>query len=79
MQNPLNLISQPSEEELRVLVKEGERATYSRIESVRRCTQISRTLEETASIRIRRFASCAWDLSQAQELPQAATADVSSA
>ena len=46
MQNPLNLISQPSEEELRLLVKEGERATYSRIESVRRCTQISRTLEE---------------------------------
>jgi len=27
-------------------MKEGERATYSRIESVRRCTQISRTLEE---------------------------------
>ena len=46
MQNPLNLISQPSEEELRLLMKEGERATYSRIESVRRCTQISRTLEE---------------------------------
>ena len=46
MQNPLNIISQPSEEELRLLVKEGERATYSRLESVRRCTQISRTLEE---------------------------------
>jgi NTE family protein len=45
-QNPLNLISQPSEQELRLLVREGERATYSRIESVRRCTQISRTLEE---------------------------------
>lgn len=46
LQNPLNLISQPDEEELRLLVKEGERATYSRIEPVRRCTQISRTLEE---------------------------------
>ena len=45
-QNPLNLISHPSEQELRLLVREGERATYSRIESVRRCTQISRTLEE---------------------------------
>ncbi len=45
-QNPLNLISQPTEAELRHLVKEGERATYSRIEPIRRCTQISRTLEE---------------------------------
>ena len=45
-QNPLNLISQPTEGELRQLVKEGERATYSRIEPIRRCTQISRTLEE---------------------------------
>lgn len=46
LQNPLNLITQPSEVELRQLVKEGERATYSRIEPIRRCTQISRTLEE---------------------------------
>ena len=45
-QNPLNLITQPNEQELRQLVKEGERATYSRIEPIRRCTQISRTLEE---------------------------------
>ena len=45
-QNPLNLISQPTEAELRQLVKEGERATYSRVEPIRRCTQISRTLEE---------------------------------
>ena len=45
-QNPLNLITQPNERELRQLVKEGERATYSRIEPIRRCTQISRTLEE---------------------------------
>lgn len=46
LQNPLKLISQPSTEELRVLVNEGRRATFSRLESVRRCTQISRTLEE---------------------------------
>lgn len=45
-QNPLKLISQPSTEELRLLVNEGRRATFSRVESVRRCTQISRTLEE---------------------------------
>ena len=46
LQNPLHLIKQPNESELRALVKEGERATYSRIESIRRCTLISRTLEE---------------------------------
>jgi TAG lipase / steryl ester hydrolase / phospholipase A2 / LPA acyltransferase len=46
LSNPLHLIKQPNETELRALVKEGERATYSRIESIRRCTQISRTLEE---------------------------------
>jgi len=45
-QNPLHLITQPNEEELRQLVKEGERATYGRVEPIRRCTQISRTLEE---------------------------------
>lgn len=45
-QNPLKLISQPSSEELRSLVLEGQRAVFSRVESVRRCTQISRTLEE---------------------------------
>jgi hypothetical protein len=31
---------------LRSLVLEGQRAVFSRVESVRRCTQISRTLEE---------------------------------
>jgi len=44
--NPLRLISQPSESELRMLVQLGARATYSRVEPIRRCTQISRTLEE---------------------------------
>jgi len=46
LQNPLKLISQPSTEELRSLVHEGRRATFRRLEAVRRCTQISRTLEE---------------------------------
>ena len=46
LQNPLKLISQPSTEELRLLVNEGRRATFRRLEAVRRCTQISRTLEE---------------------------------
>ena len=45
-QNPLKLISQPSSDELGLLVREGQRATFSRLESIRRCTQISRTLEE---------------------------------
>ena len=45
-QNPLKLISQPSADELRLLVREGQHATFSRLESIRRCTQISRTLEE---------------------------------
>jgi len=46
LQNPIQLITQPSEQELRALVREGERAAYSRIESIRQCTQISSTLEE---------------------------------
>jgi len=46
LQNPLKLISQPSSDELGLLVREGQRATFSRLESIRRCTQISRTLEE---------------------------------
>jgi predicted acylesterase/phospholipase RssA len=45
-QNPLKLISQPSSDELGLLVREGQRAAFSRLESIRRCTQISRTLEE---------------------------------
>ena len=45
-QNPIQLITQPSKQELRALVREGERAAYSRIESIRQCTLISRTLEE---------------------------------
>jgi hypothetical protein len=46
LQNPVQLITQPSEQELRTLVREGERAAYSRIESIRQCTRISSTLEE---------------------------------
>lgn len=44
--NPFRLLSHLDEEELMVLIREGERAAYSKVESVRRCTMISRTLEE---------------------------------
>ncbi len=44
--NPLRLLSHVDEEELLVLIREGERAAYSRVEAIRRCTMISRTLEE---------------------------------
>lgn len=46
LRNPLQLLAQPSQSELQELVREGERATFSRVEAIRRCTQISRTLEE---------------------------------
>jgi predicted acylesterase/phospholipase RssA len=46
MANPLRLLSHLTEDELVHLVQEGERAAYGRIEAIRRCTQISRTLEE---------------------------------
>lgn len=44
--NPLRLLSHLDEEELTVLIREGERSAYSRVEAIRRCTMISRTLEE---------------------------------
>ncbi len=46
MANPLRLLSHLTEDELVHLVEEGERATYGKVEAIRRCTQISRTLEE---------------------------------
>ena len=44
--NPLRLLSHLDEEELTLLIREGERSAYSRVEAIRRCTMISRTLEE---------------------------------
>lgn len=46
MANPLRLLSHLTEDELVRLVHEGERATYAKVESIRTCTRISRTLEE---------------------------------
>jgi TAG lipase/steryl ester hydrolase/phospholipase A2/LPA acyltransferase len=46
MANPLRLLSHLTEDELARLVQEGERATYGKVAAIRRCTQISRTLDE---------------------------------
>lgn len=43
--NPMKLLSVLSEEETRQLVLDGERATWPRIEMIRNCTRISRTLD----------------------------------
>lgn len=46
MANPLRLLSHLTEDELAGLVREGERATFGKVAAIRRCTQISRTLDE---------------------------------
>ena len=43
--NPLRLLSHIDEQELVDIIEHGERACYEKVESIRRCTQISRTLE----------------------------------
>ena len=43
--NPSKLLAILSEEDTRALVEEGERATWPRIEMIRNCTRISRTLD----------------------------------
>ncbi|MFV8816219.1 DUF3336 domain-containing protein [Haliea sp. E17] len=49
--NPLKLLSQITEEDLVALMEEGERSTFPRVETIRLCTKISRTMEEL----LRRF------------------------
>jgi len=44
--NPAKLLAHISEQELIALMQAGERASYPHIESIRTCTQISRTLDE---------------------------------
>lgn len=44
--NPLRLLSHLDEEELLEIVGYGERACFGKVEAIRRCTTISRTLEE---------------------------------
>lgn len=43
--HPLRLLAPPSREAMHRLIYEGERATWDRIEMVRNCTAISRTLD----------------------------------
>ncbi len=44
--NPTKILSQLSEKDLLELMQNGERSTYPRIEAIRTCTKISRTMEE---------------------------------
>jgi NTE family protein len=44
--NPLRLLSHLDESELLEIIQYGERACFEKVESIRRCTMISRTLED---------------------------------
>ena len=44
--NPAKLLSHLSEKDLLALMQNGERSTYPRVEAIRICTKISRTMEE---------------------------------
>ncbi|MCR9107088.1 MAG: DUF3336 domain-containing protein [Gammaproteobacteria bacterium] len=44
--NPTKLLSHLSEKDLLDLMQGGERSTYPRVEAIRTCTKISRTMEE---------------------------------
>lgn len=44
--NPAKLLSHLSEKDLLELMKGGERSTYPKVESIRLCTRVSRTMEE---------------------------------
>ncbi|TGD71960.1 DUF3336 domain-containing protein [Mangrovimicrobium sediminis] len=44
--NPMKLLSHISENDLMELMLEGERSTFSKVETMRLCTKISRTMEE---------------------------------
>ncbi|NNF17910.1 MAG: DUF3336 domain-containing protein, partial [Gammaproteobacteria bacterium] len=44
--NPVRLLTPLTEKELMELIREGEQVTYPKIEMVRNCTKISRTLQE---------------------------------
>lgn len=50
--HPLRLLDTPSREEMKRLIHEGERATWEKIEMVRDCTAISRTLEGILRTRV---------------------------
>jgi NTE family protein len=44
--NPMKLFVDPNSEEMTRLIREGEKATWPKIEMIRNCTKISRTLDE---------------------------------
>ncbi len=44
--NPMKLLSHISENDLVDLMREGERSTFNKLETIRLCTKISRTMEE---------------------------------
>lgn len=44
--HPLRLLAPPSRQAMLRLIREGERATWERIEMVRNCTAVSRTLDD---------------------------------
>jgi len=50
--HPLRLLKAPSREEMKRLIREGERATWEKIEMVRDSTAISRTLEGILRTRV---------------------------
>ena len=43
--HPLRLLAPPSREAMHRLIHEGERSTWEKIEMVRNCTAVSRTLD----------------------------------
>lgn len=45
LSNPLKLFVDPSDDEIARLIKEGERATWPKLEMIRNCTKISRALD----------------------------------
>ncbi|MDX1736466.1 MAG: DUF3336 domain-containing protein, partial [Halioglobus sp.] len=51
--NPAKLLSHLDEDDLVELMEAGERSTFPRVEAIRTCTKISRTMEEI----LRRFES----------------------
>jgi len=46
MANPIKLLSHVDDKQLLEIIEHGQRACYEKVEAIRRCTVISRTLEE---------------------------------
>ncbi len=65
--NPTRLLTNLTEKEIMYLVKEGERATWPRIENIRNCSRISHTLERILADYERRAVRYAHRKSKAAE------------